>query len=180
MHYMRGLSLIEVIAALAVIAVLAGVALPALADARARAQFARAELDLGGSVLLANRIAVASAAAVILCPAAAAGGCEAGSDWSRGWLAFADIDGDRRFGAYDVQLQRSGGYGEDIVVVSNAGRGRAVFQPDGDSAGSNLSFVVCSRSRPRGLRLALSNGGRLRQAQVAPEQIEACRRGSAL
>jgi type IV fimbrial biogenesis protein FimT len=180
MNRMHGISLIEVVLALAVLAVLAGIALPAFADVRLRAQFASAELALGETVLLANRLAVSGGSAVVLCPARTSGECEAGSDGSGGWLSFVDLDGDRRFGPHDVLAQRHDGYSADIALVSNMGRQRVVFHSRGDNAGSNLSFVVCSRTRPQGRRLALSNGGRLRSAAVAPEHIEACRSGRAL
>lgn len=166
----------QVILALALTGVLAGIAWPALASAYTRACFAQAGTALGESVLIANRIAVATGVATVLCPAAAQG-CDDNPDWSRGWLLFADIDGDRRFGAHDTLLHRQPALAAAIRVGSNHGRPRVIFQPDGSSAGSNLTFLLCSRKRALGERLVLSNEGRFRAARADPDQIDACRTG---
>lgn len=176
MKRMQGIGLLQVVLALALAGLLAGVAWPALASAYTRVRFAQAGMALGESVLVANRVAAATGVATVLCPATAQG-CDDGSDWSRGWLLFADIDGDRRFGPHDTLLQRQPPLAADIRVSSNQGRPRAVFQPDGSSAGSNLTFLVCSRWRALGERLVLSNEGRFRPARAEPDQIEACRSG---
>jgi len=174
MKPMQGIGLLQVVAALALSGLLAGVAWPALATAYARARFGQAAVAMGESVLAANRVAVAAGAATVLCPAAG-DGCLPTSDWSRGWLLFADLDGDRRFGPGDTVLRRQPPLPDDIRLSSNLGRRHAVFQPDGSSAGSNLTFIACSRSRTLGLRLVLSNEGRFRAAPADPEQIQSCR-----
>lgn len=176
MKHMQGLGLLQVVAALAVSASLAGVAWPALATAWARARFAEVATDLADSVLTANRVAVASGVATVLCPATH-DRCGEHADWSRGWLLFADLDGDRGFGPGDTLLRRQPPLAADVVLSSNRGRPRAVFQPDGTSAGSNLTFIVCSRARALGERLVLSNEGRFRPAPADPVQIETCRAG---
>lgn len=179
MKRMRGISLLQFVLALLLVAILSGVAAPALARAYLRAQFAHAALALADSALTAARIAVATRTAAVICPGRH-GACEEHSNWSDGWLVFADLDGDRRFGPGDTLLHRQPAFAGGVALTSNLGRKRVVFHADGDSAGSNLTFVVCARSQALGQRLVLSNAGRLHAAPADPEQIERCRRGQAL
>lgn len=159
----RGLSLTEVLIALALMLVATCVVLPAAASALERVRVARVQGELAESFLQCARHAVAAGAPAVLCPSAAGGaGCGDANDWSGGWLAFADLDGDRRYGAGDTLLRRSPALDGDLRLLASSQRTRIVFQPHGGSAGSNASFAVCAGSRQRLGTLMLSNAGQFR------------------
>ena len=75
MQRTQGLSLIEVLTALAIAVVLLAMALPACLAAIDRARIARVQADLGDAFLSGARLAVASGTATVLCPARETGGC---------------------------------------------------------------------------------------------------------
>ncbi len=174
MHHQRGFTLIELSMALAIATIvfaLAASAVGALAD---RARIARLQTELSAVFVDSARQAVAGGVAVVLCPSGSARpGCADGFDWSDGWLAFADRDGDRHFSNGDAALIRAGPPGGGLRLLTSRGRPKIVFQPDGDSAGSNATFVFCSK-RGRAGTLMLSNAGRFRIAQGHPMPSTGC------
>ncbi|ALN58972.1 Type IV fimbrial biogenesis protein [Lysobacter enzymogenes] len=175
MKRMQGISVIEVALALAVVAVLTGVAAPAALSALLAVRYASVRAALGESVLMSNRVSVASGGVAVVCPSDPGGRCRDDADWSSGWLVYADIDEDRRFGAGDVLLRRQPPLPDGLRLVTTDGRRRIVFHPDGSNSGSNVTFSLCSRSGDRVESLVLSNAGRLRIAPGSDEQRSACR-----
>ncbi|QQP98113.1 GspH/FimT family protein [Lysobacter enzymogenes] len=161
MNRSKGITLLEAVAALALVAVLSAVAVPAISRAAERARAAYVQTALSESFMTAARLAVATGSAAIVCPVGASGDCRDGDDWSDGWKVFMDVDGDRKAGAYDT-LVRSVGATAGIRVYSSQGRKRVVFQPQGDSAGSNASFLLCARRGAPAAWLVLSGEGRFR------------------
>lgn len=174
MNPSKGLSLLEVILALGIAALLAGVALPALVAVADRIRIARIQADLGEAFLTSSRLAIASGAATIACPARNGGDCDGGIDWSHGWLVFADVDGDRRFGTRDTLVRRTPAISGNMRLHSTPGRHRVVFQPDGDNAGSNVTFAICAPQSGQAATLVLSNASRLRLDKASPAQAKSC------
>ena len=111
---------------------------------------------------------------VVLCPGSDAG-CTATSDWSRGWIAYADIDGDRVRDAGETLVHVVPALASGVHLVTSTGRKRLVFQPMGGNAGSNATFTLCDRRGVRGaVSLVLSNGGRLRAAKPTSRAARDC------
>lgn len=111
----RGFSLVELMVVLAIAAILTTGALPGMSALIRSLQLKAAAHDLLGAIALARSQAVARGSRMILAPAD-----PGGIDWSRGWVVFADRDGDRRPGA-----------GDDIIFVHAA-------LPDGIAIGSTF------------------------------------------
>lgn len=161
----KGLTLIELLTAVAVLAVLATLGLPALQDAAQRWRGAAALHHLSGSFALARSAAVARGHPVSVCPATPEGRCGGGRDWSGGWLVYADrARRDQPAGPEDVLRRHRGEAG--IAVHTSAGRQRVRFQPDGRAGGSNLSLHVCADGALLG-QIVVNNGGRARSQRPA-------------
>lgn len=173
MRRTQGISLIEVMIAVLALTVLTAIAVPAFASIADRVRIARLQTDLSDAFLTANRLAVAGGRATVLCPSGGAAGCDDGSDWSSGWLLFADVDGDRRFGGGDTFIRRGGAAG-GLRVSTTGGRPRIVFQPDADSAGSNATFTVCAPGSGRSGTLVLANSGHFRLLKPDPGPTAGC------
>lgn len=169
-----GFTLIEVAIALSVVGILAGIALPALKDAgdATRSGAAKGELLatwLGGASHAAN-----TGSEVVLCPGDAAG-CRKSVDWSQGWIAFADIDGNRIRGPNETLLKEVAPLGSNVHLRSTVGRTRMVFQPNGGNAGSNVTFTLCDgRGAAKASTIVLSNTGGLRAGTPSLAAAEAC------
>lgn len=173
----RGITLLECLSALLIVAVLFAAAAPIVGGAVEKARMAAVRASLAESVLLAQRTAVASGARSVLCPAGrGAANCVEGSDWSDGWLAFVDRDGNRAFDTGDTLLHRYTELPGHLRLRSNSGRPRIVFQPEGDNAGSNLTFTLCGR-HTEPLSIVLSNFSRVRTEPAAPAAASDCAPG---
>jgi type IV fimbrial biogenesis protein FimT len=157
-----GFTLLEALIAMAVVAILACVAVPAWSSAREAAHNGSAQAALLESLLGAISHAALSGSDVVLCPGDT-GGCRPTTDWSHGWVAFADIDRDRIRGPSETLLKTMGALGGKVHLRSTSGRTRLVFQPNGGNAGSNVTFTLCDGRGPdKAATLVLANDGRLR------------------
>ena len=174
MHGARGFTLIEALVALLVVAILLGLAVPALSNASEAVHNGSAHAALGTSILGAVTHSASTGAEVVLCPGDASG-CRPTIDWSRGWVAFADIDGDRQRDPADTLLKQVDGLGGDVHLRSTPGRTRLVFQPNGGNAGSNVTFTLCDgRGIEKAATLVLANNGRLRSGTPTEAAAFAC------
>jgi type IV fimbrial biogenesis protein FimT len=170
----RGFTLLEALIVLAVASILACVAVPALRNASAEAHAAAAKAAFVETWLAAVNHAALTGAEVVVCPGSTAG-CTDGIDWSQGWIAYADLDGDRLRDPTETMLRTSGALGGGVRLHSTAGRTRLVFQPNGGNAGSNVTFTLCDGRGPTAATtLVMSNGGRLRQGTPTAEAASSC------
>ncbi|NHZ89210.1 prepilin-type N-terminal cleavage/methylation domain-containing protein [Massilia sp. CCM 8733] len=104
-------SLVELMAVLLIAAIALAVAVPDLRAMIRLYQLNAAVNDLSGAIGLTRAQAMARGQRVVLAPLE-----PAGTDWSLGWVAFVDHDGDRRPGASDELIATHGPVGKGIVV----------------------------------------------------------------
>ena len=170
----QGFTLLEALIAMTVVALLACVAVPAWSSAREAAHSSSAQAALLESLLGAISHAALTGSEVVLCPGDA-GGCRATTDWSHGWIAFADIDGDRVRDSSDTLLKTIGPLGGKVHLRSTSGRMRLVFQPNGGNMGSNVTFALCDGRGPaKAATLVMANDGRLRTGSPTAQAAAAC------
>lgn len=169
-----GFTLVEALICLAVASILLCVAGPACADLVQRSHAAAARAALLDSIARAVRHSALAGSEVVLCPGAAAG-CTATDDWSGGWIAYADIDGDRIRDAGETLLHAMPALASGIHLVTSSGRKRLVFRPLGGNAGSNATFTLCDRrGAGSAVSLVLSNAGRLRVGRPSAAAAQRC------
>lgn len=172
-----GFTLIEAVIALAVASVLVGTAVPAWTGASEAARASSAQAALLASLLQSVNHAALTGSEVVLCPGDATG-CRDTADWSGGWIAYADLDGDRVRSPNETLLHAEPALSGQVRLRSTAGRKRLVFQPNGGNAGSNVTFTLCDgRGAARATSLVLANDGRLRAGQPSDAAAQACVQG---
>ena len=172
-----GFTLLELLIALIVLGLLFGVAVPAWGHAVARVHATSARTAITATLFDAQRNATVLGREVVVCPASG-DACDGGNDWSHGWIAFVDANGNRLRDGTEPVFDRTPALPEDVRLTGSAGRPRLVFQPYGGNAGSNITFTLCDRSGPDDARaLILSNGGRLRAERPTPAAATACTTG---
>jgi type IV fimbrial biogenesis protein FimT len=171
---MRGFTLIEALIVLAIGAILLGAAVPAVTGALEGARASSARADLLDTLTRAISHAAMAGSEVVLCPGDSTG-CRSTADWSHGWIAYADIDGDRRRDANETLLQVEPALAGNVHLRTTAGRTRLVFQPNGGNAGSNATFTLCDgRGAAQATALVLANDGRLRAAKPTAARALSC------
>ena len=170
----HGFTLLEALIAMAVVAILTCLAVPAWSSAREAVHRGSAQAALLESIMESVSHAALTGGEVVLCPGTAAG-CEPTVDWSHGWVAFADIDGDRVRDPVDTLLKAVGPLGGRVHLRSTASRTRLVFQPNGGNAGSNVTFTLCDGRGPaKAITLVLANDGKLRSGQPTAAAAVQC------
>jgi type IV fimbrial biogenesis protein FimT len=169
-----GFTLIEALTCTAIAAVLLCVAGPACADFLQRSHAAAARAALLASLMQAVRHSALTGSEVVVCPGAEAG-CSGGSDWSNGWIAYADLDGDRVRDPGETLVRAEAALASGVHLVTSTGRRRLVFQPTGGNAGSNATFTLCDgRGAASAVTLVLSNAGRLRAGRPTRAAAQRC------
>jgi len=169
-----GFTLIELVIALCVASILAGIAIPALQGASEAARSGAAKGHLYESWLSSVSHAANTGSEVVLCPGDA-GGCRDSIDWSAGWIAYADIDGNRARGTHEPVLSHAEPLSGKVHLRSTVGRTRVVFQPNGGNAGSNITWTLCDgRGASAASTIVVSNAGRLRAGTPAASAAQAC------
>lgn len=141
----RGFSLIELVAGVAILAVLLAVAAPAMGHLRADAIARSGANELIASLNMARVQAVSRRTPVTVCPATPEGRCRADSHWEGGWMVFVDAGRTGQPQAPEDVIQHlpppasAGGLG----IRSSAGRRFVRYLPDGRVSGTNLSIRIC-------------------------------------
>jgi len=172
--HQKGFTLLQLACCLAVLGILFAVAMPAWQDAMAATHATAAEASLLGSLTSAITRAGGSGRDVVLCPASA-GKCTTSWDWSRGWVAFIDLDGDRHRDLGEMLVDSVAPLAGGVRLFTSRGRPRIVIQPNAGNAGSNATFTLCPDGTARGaVRLVLSNTGRLRRIPLGEATTSVC------
>lgn len=174
-----GFTMIEALIAMLLVALLLGIAVPAWTAASAATRAAAARAALEGTLIKAMRHATVTGARVVVCPADG-DGCRDSFDWSGGWVAWADLDADRRHDPGETLLERVGALDDGVRLRSTTGRRRLVLRPHGGAAaGSNVTFTLCDgRGADEATTLVMANSGRLRSGKPRRSAAVACVSGS--
>jgi len=169
MRQQHGLTLIELMTTLAILALLGTFGLSAFAETLARHRVQTALHLISADLAMARGTAIMRRNQVVACPGDALLGCRSDADWSHGWIVFTDPDGNRQ---PDID--------DDLIRVANAPSGapqsirlastRAFvrYQRDGSSAGTNLTINVC-RGELLGGKIVVNNLGRVRSEKPVKE-----------
>jgi type IV fimbrial biogenesis protein FimT len=163
----RGFTLLELMASIAILAIVAGFAVPSFILIIENNRSQAATEAFFSTLIAARSEAVKRNQPIVLCKSADELTCTNANDWEQGWLAYADVDADSVF---DV--------GEPIVQTNQALRGATlrasfgandifVYQPDGALA-ANETFNICiDGDVTRGYNIDLNVTGRPSRAKGA-------------
>ena len=170
-----GFTVIEALLAMLIAALLLGTAIPAWSAASEAARAAEARSLLQSTLDVAMRHATVTGSEVVVCPGDG-DGCRDTYDWSGGWLAWADLDGNRRVDPSETLLREEPALAGEVHLRTTPGRRRLVLHPHGGAAaGTNATFTLCDgRGTAKAVALALANSGRLRSVRPAPAVARAC------
>ena len=170
-----GVTIVEMVIVLALLAVLTCAAAPSFAKLVSRERLVTAQIDLMTSLRYAREQASRSGRRTIICPSLDGQHCEATTRWELGRIVgYAEQDTK----PYRIQAEpwhvHSGH--RDLRLASSQGRRAVVFQATGYASGSNIGILICDPKRAElALQVFVSNPGRIRGARANAEAVEACR-----
>ena len=160
-----GFTLIEALVAMAIVAIGLAIAVPAYSSVVSATHAEAAKVALASTLIAALNHSTLTQVEVVVCSSGNGSTCNGSTDWSKGWIAFADLDGDRAHGSNETLLRSELPLHSGTRLRSTSQRTRIVFQPHGGAtAGSNVTFTLCDQRGPaKATTLVLANSGRLRQ-----------------
>ena len=170
-HYPResrqhGLTLLEVLATLALTALILGIGVPAFNGLGASSRQTAEINNFVRHLQLARSNAVKTGRDHVLCPSSDMKLCREDTDWEQGYILFEDSNSNGLRDNREPLVQASRPASEiGIDMQSTAGRKHVTYRADGRSAGSNLTLTFCDPSKhipPKAV--ILSNTGRPRIA----------------
>lgn len=174
---MRGVTLVELMMTLAVLAILAGIAVPAFASMVRTNRVTSYFNLLIGTLQLARTEAVRERATVLVCPGDPVHGCTGSLSWHGGWIVVLRPGprGQPDAGSRIVTMQQP--LPDGIRIESSRGRQRVQYRPDGSARGSNLSVRFCVSDQATADRaLVVNNAGRARKVTgKALTELPPCR-----
>lgn len=160
----RGYTLVGLLTAVALLALLSAGGAPVFADLAHQARFDTATDRLHRAIRFTRHAAVTRGTPVVM--------AASGADWRRGWLIFVDSNADGEPQAAEPRLRHAGALPPAITAAANTGIGEALhYQPDGGTRRPSGSlqmgtFALCQRDaqgRPIGHRSIIINAsGRAR------------------
>lgn len=161
-----GVTLLELMIAIAVLGVLLTVAVPGFNQLVLNNRQVAATNEFVGGIQLARSTAITRNSRVTICASSAQASCD-GGNWSEGWIAFVDVNGNQDRESGEVLLRTQGEVSNvnissaDFGLALSFGSNGRVSQPGvGNSAGQ---FMVCdSRGSEYGKVIILAASGRPR------------------
>lgn len=163
----RGITLIELLIALAIAAVLLGLSLPSFAALKARNDVAASHNLMMTGFAAAREAAITHRAPAVLCPGNSDTGCRKDGIWDGGWMIWLDRNDNGRFDSSDTLLRSETGFDGELAIRSSKQRSRVTFQPSGMAEGSNLTVKLCDSEGTALRGLVTSNTGRTRSSTDA-------------
>ncbi len=149
----HGFTLIELMAAVAILIVVALLAVPSFSRFREATRIRTETTRLMSDVVLARSEAIKRNRQVSLCPASvgAEGELECGGLLADGWIIFEDSNRDASLNAGEVLIRRGRavlpGLGVSNRLATREADSAIRYQPDG-TARRNMTLMVCSRAYP--------------------------------
>ena len=171
-----GFTLIELMVALAILAILVTIAAPSLRDAVLNARMTAQANDLMGDLNIARSEAVKRNQRVYLCTSTNGTTCTA-SQWRDGWMVFVDTNGNNLWNAGELPLKATPAFdaGNNLTVNNDltvGGIRYVLYRPSGASNIANLTiqFIMCDarntaavgaqRAANRGRLIEINSTGR--------------------
>ncbi len=172
LRYRRGLTLVELLIALLLLALMLRLGLPSFNALVSKERSVAALNHIIGAVNLARASAATQNRAMVLCPAPSNTPdpqCGARNSWHLGAMVFADSDADGSLDAGEAVIRRIPGWTNDARITWRSFRNRSYlrFRPNGMTDWQNGSFTWCPADGDlhRAVQVVLNAGGRARTAR---------------
>ena len=155
-----GFSFIQLLTAIALLAILVAVALPGLRNAINLVRAEQMKTHLLAAFASARATAISRQQDVTICASSDGFGC--GQDWGVGWLIFLDPDRTGEPSGPEAILRHHAGRRQGhLQVRSSSGRPALRYASNGRSFGTNLTISLCVGGMLHS-EIIVNNSGRVR------------------
>lgn len=168
MPRVRGVTLVELIVALAIAAILMAIALPSFQGTLRSSRVAGATNQFIAAVVLARSEAIKNTRGAGVCASANGSTCQAGTDWGVGLMVWADVNGNGTFQPGTDTVLRFLQGNPRVTVTGPAAVDAIRFDPRGRIVGVEQSVVLqpdACGSRPLRRTLTVGATGQIRKAE---------------
>ncbi len=145
---LRGVTLVESLTAIALMAILGAIAAPAFRSQLASARLSAAVNELSGTLALARTQAVRLGQRVTVCRSQDLSTCDttASRHWGSGWITFVDADGDGSRSSTETLTFQVSALAGDLAIRGNGTLAQRVTFVASGGARANGTLRVCSTS----------------------------------
>lgn len=173
-----GVTLIELLVLLAIVAVLQTLAAPAISGMSDSLRLTAGINSFLSSIHLARSEAIKRNARVVLCKSATGDACASTGGWEQGWIVFHDADNNATLNAGEIILWREQALLHPIRLAGNSQVASYVsYTPTGTTSLTSGAFqagtlTLCrqSASPAQARTIVISNSGRPRTSRVTVNQ----------
>lgn len=163
----KGFTLIEMMIAVAIAAIIVGLGVPAMKSFLDTNRRAAAVNIFVTDVQRARSTAAARGVRVVMCTAATSAGCSGDLNWENGWMLFVDANANDGFEAASDTLLSFQPANDGVRMPGGGGTGLLSFRPGFLSMTGNLTVAVCvDNVNENGRQVIVSNTGRPRLVEM--------------
>jgi type IV fimbrial biogenesis protein FimT len=169
-HGRRGFSLLELMFALTVLAILLSLAVPTFSEVIQNNRIIAQNNEFISGLNYARSEAIKRSGSVSVCASADGATCAGNTTWSTGWIVFADLNSDGALNGAEVVLQAGAATTDGIAITSPTltsvrftGAGRL---PSAAAAG-NFSLLKTGCTGLKARQIGVSATGRVSTTKVA-------------
>ena len=166
-----GFTLVEMLIAMSILAILIAIAAPSLRDFVMDVRLTGQANDLMADLMLARSEAVKRDSRMALCPRKSDMGkdgkksgdsCSSGNQWDNGWMVVVDgdADGDRDAGTFSLTVRDTLSGSNKIKNDSKGPKGAVIFGPTGATTSTVVTFFTLCDSREKGRQIVVQPTGR--------------------
>ena len=170
----KGLTALELIVTMAVVAVLLAAGVPAFKNYAWNLRMKTSIEMLQADLTQARGHAISHNIRTVICPAVDNNDCSGQPTWHDGWIVFSDLNADHHRQEGEPLLKHAGA-AELLKISSSDSRRYLRFYPNGTAPGSNATILICDgRGTAYANTITVSNSGRIRTQAYAGESTEIC------
>ncbi len=165
----KGFTLIELMVALAVLAILTGLAAPSFLGMMRDNRLVAQTNEFLGALHLARSEAVKRNRAVVVCKSADGETCDTSTQWHEGWLVWVDLNGNALQDSDEPVLRVAGGLsGENRIFASTGLEDQVIFNRRGMASAIGAWSFCDVRGAAHASAVVLNPSGRPKISDTLP------------